>query len=123
MNAWSFAEAQRQIEYKSRWNSLPIIRLSKHETRGSSIVCPRCGERLQSDKYLKRKLWCEKCRYVMDRDMVAVVNLSKRGRLRFDRSQPTAQAQGGAVEAVMGNPTPTVILGVDAPKLTYPTIS
>ena len=56
----------------------------------------------------------------MDRDMVAVVNLSKRGRLWFDRSQPTAQAQGGTVEAVMGNPTPTVIPGVDAPKLTSP---
>jgi putative transposase len=123
MNAWSFAEAQRQIEYKARWNGLRVIRLSKRETRGTSIACPRCGERLQSDKHLKRKLWCGKCRYVMDRDMVAVVNLSKRGRLRFDRSQPTAQAQGGAVEAVMGNPTTMVIPGVDAPKLTHPTIS
>ena len=113
MNGWSFARAQSQMEYKAQWNGLPIIRLCRRETRGSSIVCPRCGERLQSDRYLKRKLWCGKCRRVMDRDVVAVVNLSKRGRLRFDRSQPTAQAQGGAVEAVMGNPTPTVISGVD----------
>ena len=123
MNAWSFAEAQGQIEYKARWTGLPIVRLSRRMTRGTSVVCPRCGERLQSDRHLKRKLWCGKCRRVLDRDMVAVVNLSKRGRLRFDRSQPTAQAQGGAVEAVMGNPTPTVIPGVDAPKLTHPTTS
>jgi putative transposase len=121
MNSWSFSEAQRQIEYKARWVGLPVIRLSRRETRGSSIACPRCGERLQSDKRLKRKLWCSKCRIVMDRDMVAVVNLARRGRVRFARSRPPIplEAQGGAGEAMKGNPTPTVIPGVDAPKLTH----
>src|SRR3989475_7855547 len=124
MNGWSFSEAQRQLEYKARWIGLPVIRLSRRETRGSSIACPRCGERLQSDKRLKRKLWCINCRVVMDRDMVAAVNLARRGRVRFARSRPPiTEAQGGAVEAVMGNPTPTVIPGVDAPKLTQPTKS
>jgi putative transposase len=124
MNGWSFGEAQRQIEYKARWAGLSVIRLSRRETRGSSVTCPRCGERLQSDKRLKRKLWCGKCRVVMDRDMVAAVNLSRRGRVRFARSRPPIiEAQGGAVEAVKGNPTPTVIPGVNAPKLTYPPIS
>jgi putative transposase len=125
MNGWSFSEAQRQIEYKARWVGLPVIRLSRRETRGSSITCPRCGERLQSDKRLRRKLWCSSCRVVMDRDMVAAVNLSRRGRVRFARSRPPImiEAQGGAVEAVMGNPTPMVIPGVDAPKLTQPTKS
>src|SRR5436309_15529085 len=124
MNSWSFGEAQRQIEYKARWAGLPVVRLSRRETRGSSMTCPRCGERLQSDKTLKRKLWCGNCRNVMDRDMVAAVNLARRGRVRFARSQPTIdEAQGGAVEAMKGNPTSTVILGVDAPKLTQPTKS
>jgi len=124
MNGWSFGEAQRQIEYKARWVGLPIIRLSRRETRGSSVTCPRCGERLQSDKQLERKLWCGKCRVVMDRDMVAAINLARRGRVRFARSRPLIiEAQGGAVEAVKGNPTPTVIPGVDAPKLTQPTKS
>jgi len=124
MNGWSFGEAQRQIEYKARWIGLPIIRLSRRETRGSSVTCPRCGERLQSDKKLKRKLWCGNCRIVMDRDMVAAVNLARRGRVRFARSRPPIiEAQGGAVEAMKGNPTPTVIPGVDAPKLTQPTKS
>jgi len=124
MNGWSFGEAQRQLEYKARWAGLPIIRLSRRETRGSSMTCPRCGERLQSDKQLGRKLWCENCRIVMDRDMVAAVNLARRGRVRFARSRPPmVEAQGGAVEAVKGNPTPTVIPGVDAPKLTQPTKS
>ena len=123
MNGWSFSEAQRQLEYKARWACLPVIRLSKRETRGSSMTCPRCGERLQSDKRLKRKLWCSKCRVVMDRDRLAAVNLARRGRVRFARSRPLIEAQGGAVEAVKGNPTPTVIPGVDAPKLTQPTKS
>jgi len=124
MNGWSFGEAQQQIEYKARWVGLPVIRLSRRETRGSSVSCPRCGERLQSDKRLGRKLWCGKCRVVMDRDMVAAVNLARRGRVRFARSRPPiVEAQGGAVEAVKGNPTPTVIPGVDAPKLTHPTKS
>jgi putative transposase len=122
MNGWSFGEAQRQIEYKARWVGLPVIRLSRRETRGSSVTCPRCGERLQSDKRLERKLWCGNCRVVVDRDMVAAVNLARRGRVRFARSRPPIhlEAQGGAFEAVNGNPTPTVIPGVDAPKPTQP---
>ena len=120
MNGWSFSEAQRQIEYKARWIGLPVIRLSRRETRGSSLTCPRCGERLQSDRRLARKLWCSKCRIIMDRDRVAAVNLARRGRVRFARSRPPIllEAQGGAVEAVKGNPAPTVIPGVDAPKPT-----
>jgi len=119
MNEWSFGEAQRQIEYKARWIGLPVVHLSRRETRGSSVTCPRCGERLQSDKRLKRKLWCESCRIVMDRDQVAAINLARRGRVRFARSRPPIiEAQGGAGEAVKGNPTPTAIPGVDAPKIT-----
>jgi putative transposase len=116
MNGWSFGEAQRQLEYKARWVGLPVIRLSKKETRGTSIICPQCGERLQEDKRIRRKLWCRKCRVMMERDVVAAINLSRRGRLRFDRSRAQKGLQGGAVEAVKGNPTPTVILRVDAPK-------
>ncbi|HEV2119013.1 MAG TPA: transposase [Candidatus Bathyarchaeia archaeon] len=125
MNGWSYGEAQRQLVYKSRWVGLPIIRLSRSETRGTSAVCPRCGERLQSDKRLIRKLWCGKCRVVMDRDMVAAINLSRRGRVRSARSRPPIilEAQGRAVEAVKGNPTPTVIPGVDAPKSSHDSTS
>jgi len=54
-----------------------------------------------------------------------MVNESLRIGLGNERSRPPIilEAQGGAVEAVKGNPTPTVIPGVDAPKKTYPTIS
>src|SRR5439155_8170939 len=46
MNAWSFSQARKQIEYEARWTGLPVIRLSKRETRGSSVSCARCGERV-----------------------------------------------------------------------------
>ena len=96
MNGWSFGEAQRQIEYKARWVGLAVVRLSRRETRATSVSCPRCGERLQSDKRLGRKLWCGNCRIVMDRDQVAAVNLARRGRVRFARSRPPIllEAQG-----------------------------
>src|SRR3989475_9570633 len=111
MNSWSFGEAQRQLEYKARWIGLPVIRLSRRETRGSSVTCPRCGERLQSDKRLGRKLWCGNCRIVMDRDMVAAVNLARRGRVRVARFPPPLllEGQGEADETRIGKPTPTVI--------------
>ncbi len=118
MNVWSFGEAQRQLEYKSRWVGLPVIPLSKTETKGTSVTCPQCGERLQEDKKVRRKLWCRKCHVVMERDVVAAINLSRRGRLRFDRSRAPHGLQGRAVEAMKGNPTPTVILRVDALKST-----
>jgi len=117
MNGWSFSEAKRQLEYKARWVGLPVIRLSRREPRGSSVTCPRCGKRLLWDKRLERKLWCAKCRIVMDR--------ARRGRVRFARSWSpiVREAQGRTVGAVKGNPTPTVIPGVDAPKLAHQTKS
>src|SRR2546429_7345487 len=119
MNGWSFSEAQRQLEYKARWIGLPVVRLSRRETSGTSMTCPRCGERLQSDKRLGRKLWCGKCRVVMDRDRVAAVNLSRRGRGGVARSRPPLllEGPGGAAEGVKGDPTPTVITRVEGPQL------
>src|SRR2546422_3750 len=114
MNGWSFSEAQRQIEYKARWVGLPVIRLSRRETRGSSVTCPRCGERLQSDKRLKRKLWCSNCRTVMDRDMVAAVNLSRRGRVRIAPFPPPLTVDPrGAGEGMMGD-TPRYAIPTDS---------
>lgn len=118
MNGWSFAEAQRQIEYKARWAGIPVIRLSRKETQSTSVTCPRCGERLQEDKRLRRKLWCSECRVMMDQDVVAAVNLSLRGRLRFDRSRAQHGLKGGAAEAVRGNVDngEPLLPGVDASK-------
>src|SRR5207245_260318 len=110
-------------ENKARWTGLPVIRLSRRETRGSSLTCPRCGERLQSDRRLRRKLWCSGCRIVMDRDRVAAVNLARRGRVMHARSRPPIilEAKGTAREAMKEKLKPNVIPGVNALELTQPT--
>ena len=112
LNGWSFAEVKRQIGYKAQWEGVPVIQLSVSETRGTSQLCPRCGEKItQVDRF--RQLYCAQCNKWMDRDMVAAMNISIKGRSRFERSK------GLAGEAMKGNPTNTVILRVDASKLAY----
>jgi putative transposase len=120
MNSWPFHEVKRQVEYKAAWEGVPVITLSRNETRGTTMDCARCGERLQSpargDLGHHRQLWCGKCERWMDRDLVAVLNISRRGRVRFARSS----TEGGAGEAVKGNAGhdgEPLILRVDASKL------
>ncbi len=123
MNRWPFGELKRQVEYKAAWEGVPVITLSKGETRGTTMDCARCGERLQEpvlgDSAHHRQLWCQKCQRWMDRDLVAVLNISRRGWLRFDQS-----SKGEVGEAVKGNPEggrQQVILRVDASKPSHQT--
>lgn len=112
MNSIPWYEIKRQIEYKAAWDGVPVIQLTKSETRGTSKLCPVCGERLQEDRSHKRQLWCQKCKKWKDRDVVAVMNISYRGWLRF------RQSKGEAGEAMVQEPrTEGVILQVDASKL------
>ncbi len=113
MNNRSFSEIKRQTEYKATWAGVPTLTLTKGETRGTSSLCPRCGERLQVGT-MKRMLYCRNCKHEMDRDVIAAMNIAYKGRSRFERSQ------GAAGEAVKGNlMTAPVILRVDAAKLTF----
>ena len=121
MTSWPYHEIKRQIEYKAAWEGVPVIMLTKSETRGTTMDCPRCGERLQvpirGDNEHYRQLWCETCGRWTDRDLVAVLNISRRGRLRFDRSP---RKEGEAKETVRGNAEhdgEPLILRVDASKL------
>ncbi len=97
MNSSPFYEVKRQIEYKAAWDGVPVITLSRKETIGTTMDCARCRERLQSaargDLEHYRQLWCEKCKRWMDRDLVAVLNISRRGRVRFARS--SKEGEGG----------------------------
>ena len=119
MNSWPFGELKRQVEYKAAWEGVPLVTLSVKETRGTTMDCPRCGERLQAavrgDVRHHRQLLCRKCERWDDRDLVAVMNVSHRGWVRFAQSR----GKGGADEAVKGNPEgrrQQVILRVDASK-------
>lgn len=123
MNSWPFREVKRQIEYKAAWEGVPVITLTAGETRGTTMDCPRCGERLQvpirGDEEHHRQLWCEGCKRWRDRDLCAVLNISRRGWLRFDHSS----TEGEAKEAVKGNAEhegEPLILRVDASKLRQP---
>jgi putative transposase len=120
MNSWPFQAIKKQIQYKAAWEGVPVITLTAGETKGTTMDCPRCGERLQvpirGDKGHYRQLWCKKCERWMDRDVVSVLNISWRGRLRFDRSRK----EGEAREAMKGNAEgygEPLILRVDASKL------
>ena len=89
MNSVPWYEIKRQIEYKAAWNGVPVIQLTKGETRHTSKDCPACGERLQVDRYSRvhrRELWCKTCGKWRDRDVVAVMNISHKGWLRFRQS-------------------------------------
>lgn len=118
-SGWSFGKIRRQIEYKAAWEGVPLIQLSKHETRGTSKLCPRCGKRTQgsTDPRRRRDLWCEGCKRWLDRDVLAAMNLSLKGLLRFGSSK------GDAGEAVMRNVDDSypLILRVDASKLSRKT--
>jgi putative transposase len=115
MNSVPWYEIKRQTEYKADWDGVPVIQLTKGETRGTSKFCPVCGERLQEDRYSKvhyRELWCGRCGKWRDRDVVAVMNISHRGWLRF------VQSKEEAGEAMVQEPyKDEVILKVDASKL------
>lgn len=117
MNLWPFHELERQIAYKAAWEGIPVIQLSKQETRGTSKLCPQCGKRTQvaerNDIMHKRQLWCECCRRWQDRDILAAMNIFYKGLLRFSSSQSAAS------EAMVQEPVhkETVILRVDAAKL------
>jgi len=123
MNSWSFYEVKRQIEYKAAWEGVPVIQLTVKDTRGTSRHCPRCGKRTQEagrdDKWHRRQLWCGECQRWLDRDIVAAMNISYKGRafLSNDGEGVFERPQGLAGEAMKGNPTTTVILRVDASKL------
>jgi len=104
MNSWSFGELQRQIEYKARWEGVKVIYVP---ARNTSKRCSICGYKtLESTQ---RRLWCPHCGTILDRDENAARNMAAGG-LRFSPNGPPD-------EAVKGNPTTTVILGVDGGKL------
>ncbi len=144
LNSWPHWKAKKMLEYKAAWKGVTTIALTRSDTYGSSSTCSACGERLRSpakdDVAHRRMLWCQACSRWIDRDVNAPLNLSMRGRSRFDRSLPsrserneeeerrsqqatpssipTVKEEGLAGEAVTGNGTTTLILRVDASKLT-----
>src|SRR5919108_2199945 len=86
MNAWSFAEIKRQIKYKAEWEGIKVIELSSKDTRYTSSLCHKCGKRTHYDK-LTRLMSCDDCHLVIDRDVLAAINIAKKGDDVFHRSK------------------------------------
>jgi len=78
MNSWSYAELQHQIEYKAKWEGLPVIYVRPH---GTSSRCSICGVKMKPEE--NRNLHCPSCGYTVDRDVNAAKNILAAGRLRF----------------------------------------
>ena len=105
MNSWSYAELQRQIQYKAEWNGIPVIYVRAH---GTSAKCSTCGHHVLPEE--NRKLHCPNCGLTIDRDVNAARNVLARG-LRF-------KPVGSASEAMVQEPQRRVILKVDADQST-----
>jgi putative transposase len=91
MNSWSFAELQRQIQYKADWNGVPVIYVRAF---GTSAKCSICGHRVLPEE--NRQLHCPNCGLTVDRDVNAARNILARG-LRF-------KPVGSAHEAMVQEP-------------------
>jgi len=89
MNGWSYAELQRQIEYKARWEGLPVIYVPP---QGTSVNCSICGSRMNPCKPEEnRQLKCLSCGFTVDRDVNAARNILARG-MRFMPVAPQVEA-------------------------------
>lgn len=91
INAWPFAELQRQIEYKAKWAGLPVIYV---DPAGSSNECSRCGGGMKESAGDYKTVSCTVCGLVIDRDLNAAKNLLSRG-MRFVPVWPADEAMKG----------------------------
>ncbi len=91
MNGWSFAELQRQVEYKARWEGLPVIYVKPH---GTSAKCSICGSPMARIPEENRKLKCCGCGFTVDRDVNAARNILALGMraVRFAAVAPACEA-------------------------------
>jgi len=96
LNTWSYYELQRQIEYKAKWNGLPVNYVKAH---GTSSKCSKCGVKLISEE--NRMMKCIKCDVLVDRDENAAKNILARG-VRFapDGLQSEAMKQFKDTESI-----------------------
>ena len=72
----SFHEFRRQIEYKAKWNNIPVILADRFFP--SSKLCSCCGE-IKKDLKLSDRIYRCDCGNIIDRDYQASLNLKQYG--------------------------------------------
>jgi putative transposase len=80
MNSWTFREVQRQVEYKARWEGIPVTYVSP---RGTSRKCPDCDSSLVPLE--GRRSLCPSCNKTEDRDVIASRNIMMAAPVRAAR--------------------------------------
>ncbi len=74
LHRWSFHELQRQIDYKARWEGVPVYYVRASNT---SKTCSQCG--FINKALTVEKCWiCPNCGVQHDRDLNAAINLLSR---------------------------------------------
>ncbi len=80
INSASWGEFFRQLDYKSLWYDMQIIKIGKFEP--SSKTCNKCGY-VKKDLRLSEREWiCPECGTILDRDINAAKNILMFGKLR-----------------------------------------
>ncbi|MEM0219776.1 MAG: transposase [Thermoproteota archaeon] len=74
LSKWNARTFQFMLEYKLLWNGLPVKYVNP---KNSSKTCPLCSGSMAS--YEGRLMKCEECNIILDRDIIAVLNLQMRG--------------------------------------------
>jgi putative transposase len=81
LNRWGFRRFQKILEYKAKLAGLRVVYV---DPRGTSSLCPICGEKLSPNGY--RRVRCPKCGLDEDRDVLAVRNLLRRYQMNVGAS-------------------------------------
>jgi putative transposase len=105
LNSWSYYELQRQIEYKARWDGIPVYYVGAW---GTSSKCSTCGGRTSRSPNGHRLVCCQTCRTTFDRDENAARNILAKGGLRFSPDGPPGEAMMAEREQAEATPIRTV---------------
>jgi putative transposase len=74
LSKWNARTFQSMLEYKLKWLGLDVKYV---DAKNSSRICPLCSGYMVA--YEGRSIKCGNCNLIMDRDVVAVLNLQMRG--------------------------------------------
>jgi len=91
LSKWNARMFQFILEYKLKWLGLPVKYV---DARNTSRTCPYCSGYLVASE--GRLMRCEKCNIIIDRDVVAVLNLQMRG-AGFPLRAPDEAVEGEGV--------------------------
>jgi putative transposase len=103
LNSWSFYELQRQIEYKAKWEGIPVEYVRASNTSKTCYKCGSINKALTSERVFQ----CPNCGVRLDRDLNASVNILKKSlndseALTFGADESPNEAM--VTECLMTNP-------------------